>query len=510
VSLTTTPQALHQGRAPTGVRELSPARAISPVPERHRVSVVGSRTQVDITLPADARIADVLPYLSGLIAQRENGGQDPATLRGETTRRHVLSRERDGAALDPDQTLRSAGVRSGDMLYVRTERTLQPPTLHDDVVDAAAQLNRTAYAGWGPGAAAVMAGIALYAGVAILIWMSLDSRFVADRAAVGGIQAVVVVALLATAAAANRFHGAGRAAAMFGWSALPLTVAAAWVPLSAWRPWGLPALCVTAVVLSYLAYRLVGGAVWGFLAGAEFACGAGILAVAAHPGTGLEPKPVAAVVATALVFASALIPRYRGGRPPMAGGQQRDARPGGDLFADPFGTDRDEPPADVRATLPTAEAVLAHERSATTVRSALYTGLSAAVVLSVVVLLWPWTAPRWPDLAFAGACAAALGLRARFCRTTIERLAPASGAVAVMLVGCATALAGPPPYAITGAAVLLLGVAAAVWTGLTPGPGSALRSRRDTLLAYADYLVIAALVPLALAVSGFYARLGGT
>ena len=59
---------------PPGVGELNPARIVSPVPERYRVSVVGGRTQVDISLPADARVAEVLPYLSRLITQRENRG----------------------------------------------------------------------------------------------------------------------------------------------------------------------------------------------------------------------------------------------------------------------------------------------------------------------------------------------------------------------------------------------------------------------------------------------------
>jgi type VII secretion integral membrane protein EccD len=481
---------------------------VNPVPECFRVSVIGRGTQVDISLPGDARVAELLPYLSGLIAQRENGGQDPATLRGESTQRHLLSRERDGEPLAAEQSLRTAGVRSGDLLYLYSERTLQPPTRYDDVVDAAAHLNRTAYAGWGPVSAAVMSCVALYAGVAVLIWMALDARFAGDRAAIVGIQAGVVVALLSAATAANRFYGAGRAAAVFAWAAMLLVATIAGVTLGAWLPWGVSVACAVVVAVSYPAYRLVGAALWGFLAGAVAASAVGAVSVALA--VGLDPKPVAAVATTTLVLMTTLVPRYRVRRPRVDTDPVRSTDDGReDVFADPFGTGRDdEPPPDVRSTLPTAESVLAQTRAATMVRSALYSGLSVSVVAGIVALLRPWPELRWVDLAFALACGAALGLRARACRSAVERAAPLTGAVAATLVACAAALSGSAPFAAAGAAALLIGVLGAVLVGLA-APSRRDARVRDTLLGYADYVSVGALIPLALGVIGLYAHLDG-
>ncbi|MDF2582067.1 MAG: hypothetical protein K0R33_710, partial [Mycobacterium sp.] len=75
------------GRATTGVDELTEVRTVSPVPEHLRVSVFGPRQQIDITLPADARVADVLPYLTRLIARHESAGMDAATTADEPTAR---------------------------------------------------------------------------------------------------------------------------------------------------------------------------------------------------------------------------------------------------------------------------------------------------------------------------------------------------------------------------------------------------------------------------------------
>ncbi|MCZ8380188.1 type VII secretion integral membrane protein EccD [Mycobacterium sp. CPCC 205372] len=502
-----TTQAVQPRTEPTGVRELSAPRVSSPVPERFRVSVIGGDIQMDVSLPGDALVADLLPYLAGLIAQRESEGQDPATLRGESTERHLLTRERDGERLAPERSLRAAGVRSGDLLHVHTERTLRPPTRYDDVVDAAAQLNRTAYAGWSPASAAVMSCVALYAGVAVLIWMALDGRFAGDRTAVVGIQAGVVVALLSAATAASRFQGARRAAAMFAWAAMPLIAAIAWVVLSPWRPWGAVVACVVVVAASHAAYRLVGAARWGFLAVAVLAGALGIMALGLA--AGLDAGSVAAVSTTVLILATGLVPRHRVRRPRAGRDHDRGPDTGrDDVFTDPFGTARDEPPPDVRSTLPTAERVLAQTRAAATVRSALHSGLSAAVVAGIVLLLRSGPEPAWVDLAFAVCCGAALGLRTRFCRSVIERAAPMTGAVAVVMSACAAALSGPTPVAAAGAGVLLLMALGAVRIGLAPA------ARRDAgvrhaLLDYADYIAVGALIPLTLGVIGLYAHLDG-
>ena len=192
-------------------------------------------------------------------------------------------------------------------------------------MDAAAQLNRAAYAAWGPVSAAVMACVALYAGVAILVWMSVDERFSADRTAIVGIEVAAAAALWTAAAVAHRFHGADRAAAMFGWAAMPLAAAAVWAPLAAWQRWGPAAACGLVIVLNYLAYRLIGAAVGGFLAGGLIAV-AGAVMFVAQAGPGFDAKPVGAVVGTGLLLACRLVPGLRTGPRHRRGGSRTAAR----------------------------------------------------------------------------------------------------------------------------------------------------------------------------------------
>ena len=211
------------------------------------------------------------------------------------------------------------------MLYLRTERTLRPPTLYDDVVDAAAQLNRAAYAAWGPVSAAVMACVALYAGVAILVWMSVDERFSADRTAIVGIEVAAAAALWTAAAVAHRFHGADRAAAMSAGRRCRWPPPRCGRRSPAWQRWGPAAACGLVIVLNYLAYRLIGAAVGGFLAGGLIAV-AGAVMFVAQAGPGFDAKSVGAVVGTGLLLACRLVPGLRTGPRHLRGGSRTAAR----------------------------------------------------------------------------------------------------------------------------------------------------------------------------------------
>ena len=145
----------------TGVRELRDDTVVSAAPEAIRVSVLGGRTQLDVALPADVPVAAFLPELAQLICSRD--ARDEETRDRDERRTFWVLRRVDGdVELAPEQTLRGAGIGNGALLRVSQQRALSPPTLYDDVVDAAARFNRAAYAAWDATAAGVMAMLGLW------------------------------------------------------------------------------------------------------------------------------------------------------------------------------------------------------------------------------------------------------------------------------------------------------------------------------------------------------------
>jgi type VII secretion integral membrane protein EccD len=131
-----------------------------------RVTVVAPETRVDVTLPAQALVADVLHQLVVLIAGSRPGSRpvDPGgwvimLLAGQT--------------LDDEVTIAQAGVRDGDVLYLRPRVPTVPAPLFDDVVDAVAMASGARYR-WGPGAsraaALVAAAVVVSLGVPVLLF----------------------------------------------------------------------------------------------------------------------------------------------------------------------------------------------------------------------------------------------------------------------------------------------------------------------------------------------------
>ena len=141
----------------TGVDELRNVAVVSAAPETIRVSVLGGRTQLDVALPADVPVAAFLPELARLIRSRDADRDEDVPNRDERRTFWVLSRVDGDSVLAPHQTLRDAGINNGELLRISPQRALTPPALYDDVVDAAARLNRAAYAAWDATAAGVMA-----------------------------------------------------------------------------------------------------------------------------------------------------------------------------------------------------------------------------------------------------------------------------------------------------------------------------------------------------------------
>jgi type VII secretion integral membrane protein EccD len=105
-----------------------------------RVTVVAPKTRIDMALPADVAVADLLPMLLDMAKETtpdggaRHGGWCLAKL-GE-------------APLDPGRTLASLGVVDGDLLQLRKRSDNPPPPLYDDVVDAIAESTPDSYRPW--------------------------------------------------------------------------------------------------------------------------------------------------------------------------------------------------------------------------------------------------------------------------------------------------------------------------------------------------------------------------
>ncbi|MGL5818152.1 MAG: type VII secretion integral membrane protein EccD [Phycicoccus sp.] len=141
-------------------------QAVSLAPRR--VTVVSPRAHVDLTLPAQAVVADVLHQLSSLVTERrrDTTAAPPPDVSGWALTTLL------GQALDDEQTVAQVGVRDGDVLYLRPRRPALPPPLFDDVVDAVA-LTSGAWHRWDSAATrrttSVAASVVVTAGIPALL-----------------------------------------------------------------------------------------------------------------------------------------------------------------------------------------------------------------------------------------------------------------------------------------------------------------------------------------------------
>jgi type VII secretion integral membrane protein EccD len=474
----------------TGVSELRTVRVISAAPEAIRVSVLGGRTQLDVALPADVPVAAFLPELARLIGSRDDRRDDDAAARDERRTFWVLARADGGDALAPDQTLRQAGVANGELLRISARRALSPPTLYDDVVDAAARLNRASYAAWDATSAGVMAFAGLWLCVAAWVYLLAAQPLSAHRGVVVAGALLTTVAMVCGAALANRVLGRSDVATAAALPVITLSAALGWVLTHGLGQYGLAAACVLLVVLSAACFRVIGTGHWAYIAAAVvFTFGA----VAVLSGAAGAPTAVVAVtVATVAVLGTLAVTRLTLRRRFPEPTERRE---------DPFTAEG----TDAGAEMPSAEEVWARVRSATLTRAGLFAGLAAVVVSGAAMLLW--TLPNWPALVFALTCAAVLGLRSRRARTVPERAALAVPATVLALVACAHAQQGAGTMGAGGVGVLAAVAVVAALAGLAAS-GGRLPRWVPTAAAYLEYASVAALIPLALWPLGIYDRLG--
>src|SRR5262245_10363694 len=249
---------------------------MSAAPGQVRVSVLGGRTQLDVAVPLDVPVASLVPELVKLVRSRDVDG--PADTPWAATRHAfwVLSRLDPVASLRPNETLRAAGVVDGELLHLTPGKALSAPTLYDDVVDAAARLNKAAYAGWNAAAARWMSFVGL--AVASLVWVYLvvDVAVGAQRTLVVGLAAVATATMVGMATLAHRSYGRADVGAAVGWSTIPISAAIVWVLVRGFGDYGVAGGCVVLVVLNAVGYRAIGTGRWAYLASGVFFAAGGL------------------------------------------------------------------------------------------------------------------------------------------------------------------------------------------------------------------------------------------
>ncbi|MCV7283258.1 type VII secretion integral membrane protein EccD [Mycolicibacterium flavescens] len=477
----------------TGIEELRTVDTVSAAPELMRVAVLGGRTQLDVALPAEVAVAAFLPELSRLITSRDAPRDDELADRDGRRTFWVLRRAEGGAVLAPDQTLRDAGVTNGELLMLTQQEALTPPTLYDDVVDAAARLNRTSYAAWDAVAARVMAVAGLWACAAVWIYLLTAEALSAHRAVVAGGATLTVVTLVGGATLAHRVLARRDIAALAGVPVVMLTGALGWTAAGNSGPVAIAVAAAVVAAATALCLWLIGAGKGIYVAALVVSTTGALssLAVAA----GADSAAVAVVVATSAILLCLCVPRLttRWNRVPVAHVRTADR-------ADQFGS-AGEAEVDAGAAMPSAEEVWTRVRSATLTRAGLLAGLAIVVIASVGALVQRETTGQ--AMVFAVVCAAVLALRG--CRLThaAERFALSVPAVALVLFGCVQVQHGDPWLAATGIVVLGVLAAASVTAGLTL-VGSRPPRWLSTAAAYVDYCAVAAVIPAALWPLGVY------
>jgi hypothetical protein len=365
--------------------------------------------------------------------------------------------------------------------------------LHDDVVDAAARLNRAAYAAWNPVAAKVMAVAGVWLGAAAFVRFLMADEVAAHRTVVVVGAVVTTVALIAGGAVAHRILGKTDIATAAGWPALPIAAAVAWVLAAPHGPVGGAVACAILLALTGVCYRVIGTGHCMYVTAAVIFAFGGLALLALAFGVGISVVATTTTVVAALGAVAMPTLTAQLARMPTPKAQKLNKRD------DPFSSAE---PVSSGAAMPSAEQVWARVRAVQLTRAGILAGLATVVVVGAAVLLHNRT--EWPAFVFALSCAAVLALRSRRARTWPERAALAAPALALTLTACALSQSGALPLRLAGVGLLAAIAVVAVIAGLAVTRGRWM----STTAAYVEYLTVSALVPLAFWPVGVYDRLG--
>ncbi|MHA6624544.1 type VII secretion integral membrane protein EccD [Pseudonocardia sichuanensis] len=447
-----------------------------------RLTVLAPRARVDVALPVDVPVAELVPMLLELVGEPVFGLRpEPWRLSGAV-----------GGPLPPGATLAQLGVPDGELLRLAPDAPPPPPPVFDDPVDA---LAATAGAAGGPDRRFGAAAVVVVAAVAAALLATGPADGAVLRAAVAAAAAGTAVllaarlarrSLLAPAAGAHPRLAARTAA----FAAVPFAAAAGWAALPGVPPAG-PLLLATAAAgvvaaVAQVALRVVAPALVAVVV-AAVPVGLGAVAVL----RAAPPSAVAAAVGALMVVVGPLLPRAA----LRLSGLPRPVVPAdGSELAD----------ADAPDLLPPEEFA---ERS-DLARGYLAGLVGGCAAVAAAAALLAAHGGGWAGPALAGVVIVVLALRARGFADAAPSRTLLGGAVTGLAGLAGLALTRPEPHARAVAVGVLLAV---VLTGVLAvarrRPAGSPVSRRAVDLL--DGLLAAAAVPLALAAMDLFRLVRG-
>jgi type VII secretion integral membrane protein EccD len=446
-----------------------------------RVTIVAPHSRVDLALPSDIPLADLLPTLL------RYAGKDLAD-DGVTQGGWVLSRL-GGLTLDSSRSPAQLEIRDGDLLYLTPRSATAPEVVFDDVVDAVATATQQRSGRWRPANArrfALTLGVLALVGGAGAVLTAGPPQLPGALIGLG-----VGAALLVTALVLSRAMGDSRAAVVFGLVSLAYGAAGGLLVLGGDRP------------LSHL------GALDVLLAGTALMIYASLCAVAVADST---PVFLAAVGIGLVICVGSLICLLFGASP-AAGAAVMFTLAFAVLPATPMlayrmanmpiptvPTDPEELKTD--AVTVDGERVLAQSERADEFLTAMLgwvavVGLGAALVLA--------SGRTVQNLVLCAVLALLLLIRARWFLSLAQRVPLlCSGAIGLGVVAVTTfRMAGPIPRLTVVLGGLIVVAVASIGYGLA-GTGKRPSPMWGRVLDILEMLLIISIVPLAVWVSGLY------
>jgi ESX secretion system protein EccD len=443
-----------------------------------RITVVAPRVRMDVGLPLECTVAELIPQLVQL------SGGPPQSERTGTG--WALSRIGE-APLPLGVTVSAASLRDGEVLYLRPRTRYETPLLFDDVVDAIASAAQTRRGAWRPKVGrrlGLAVAMVLFAGATLMVLAAQSGQL---QAALGAATLAVVLALAGAAlaraygdlGAASACAGAGTAAALLaGLTALPPHT-----------PWPLTAESLAVGLGATAAYAATAGALiahrLAWFASVAIASAAGALITAIVLLFDVAPVHVASVAVTLVTALTAMTPMIslRLARLPLP-----------HVPADMESFREDERPA-------LGSEVLGVTSAAAEILTGLVTALGVVAAGCCTVLLRdpsPWSA------VLVGLVGIAWLLRSRSYAGAVQRVAPVVVGL-IILAGLGLRLSSTTDTngLLAVAAILAMAAAACLYyaSRVVRSVHSPFRARWFDIL---EYVSLISLIPVAAAVMGVY------
>jgi type VII secretion integral membrane protein EccD len=450
-----------------------------------RITVASAKRRVDVVLPDEVPVAELLPDL----VQRAGYGLAD---QGQQHGGWALHRS-SGPKLKATDSMATAGIDDGEILHLVPAITDWPEPEYDDVVDAVAAGARGLGARWSGEATRIAAVAAAGLVLVVALVSPIGAAFTQDRLAALGLAAV----LLGAGILATRAYGEPLVGVALGAYALPTAFLGGWHALEpgADTPSRL-LVATTALAVCAVAGALGAGAgSWIFVAGTA----AGLLGAAGASASFVtDAARAGALVLIVVVGGVTAAPSLsvRLGRLPLP------------VVTPPPGVTE----ANAFARQPDRDRVLA----AVTRADSMLTGLVAGLAATAVVAGWALrpvasfgdkstVSTGVAGLLLTLVAGLALLLRSRLLVTVRQRVPLLAGGAALLLMPFASGEWSLGRFAVPVLAVVVVGLALAGARYRRRAPSPYLGRFADIL----DTVCLVSLVPLAAAVLDLYAAMRG-